>query len=52
METKNSKTEIFFSNMFSIMILKNEIVATILYVIGYKASKFKEDFDKKLNTDI
>lgn len=52
MEIKNSKIEAFFANLFSKIILKNEIVATILYVVGYKAGKFKESFDKKLNTDV
>lgn len=49
---ENSKLEAFFANLFSKIILKNDIVATILYVVGYKTSKFKETFDKKLNTDV
>ena len=48
-EPNSSKIEIFFSNLFSKIILTNEIVATILYVVGYKTGKYKEYIDKKLN---
>jgi hypothetical protein len=51
-EPNSSKIEIFFSNLFSKIILTNEIVATILYVVGYKTGKYKEYIDKKLNTDV
>lgn len=47
-----NKFEVFFSKLFPNIILKNEIVATILYNINNLMVKFKEKIDYKLNTDI
>lgn len=46
------KIEIYFSKMFSSIILKNNIVATILYVVKENLIIFKDKLDKTLNTDI
>ncbi len=47
-----NKIETYFSKAFSIIILKNTIVASILYVIKLKLVTFKIKIDKVLNTDI
>jgi hypothetical protein len=47
-----NKIEIFFSKLFANYILKNEIVATILYVVSKNMVEFKTKIDKTLNTDI
>jgi len=46
------KIEIYFSKMFSSIILKNNVVATILYVVKENLIIFKDKLDKTLNTDI
>jgi hypothetical protein len=42
----------FFSNLFPKLILKNKIVATIIYNIGLKFSDMKDKTDIITNTDI
>jgi len=49
---KNSRINIFFSKLFSPVILKNEIVSTVLYVVGVKIAKIKNTIDITLNNDI
>lgn len=46
------KFGIFFSKLFSSIILDNEIVATVLYRISLQLSEFKSKIDNTLNTDI
>lgn len=48
----NSKIGIFFSKLFSSIILENEIVSTILYNVSKQLSQFKTKIDNTLNTDI
>jgi hypothetical protein len=48
----NSKFETFFSKLFSQIILNNEIVATIIYVVSKKLQYQKNKIDNILNTDI
>ena len=50
MET--SKIEIFFTGLFPTIVLKNTIVATIIYNIGLKLNVFKTEIDNTINTDI
>lgn len=47
-----SNIEIFFSGMISKLILKNKIIATIVYNLGKLISIQKEKIDKSLNNDI
>lgn len=47
-----SKIQIFFSKLFSKIILENRIVATILYTVGKEVSSFKIKMEKTLDTDI
>lgn len=52
MDKKLSNIEIFFSKLFSQVILKNTIVATIIYIIGLKLKDFKSKADIIVNEDI
>jgi hypothetical protein len=47
-----NKIEIFFSKMFSTIILKNEIVSTILYNIMLQISDFDIKIKNRINKDI
>ncbi len=47
-----SKIEIFFSGLISRIILRNTIVATIIYNLGLLLTKTKSKIDNTLNTDI
>lgn len=47
-----NRIEIFFSKLFPNIILKNEIVSTILYNVNILLVEFKKKIDYKLNTDI
>jgi hypothetical protein len=49
---KISNIEIFFSKLFSPIILKNLIVSTILYNISKQLAQFKIKIDNTLNNDI
>jgi hypothetical protein len=49
---KTSKIRIFFSKLFSNIILKNQIVATVLYIVATKVQEYKEKQDFVLNEDI
>jgi len=46
------KIVIFFSKMFSNVILQNKIVATVLYNISNQLVVFKNKLDIQLNNDI
>lgn len=48
----NSKIFIFFSKLFSNKILENEIVSTVIYVIGKELEKFQTKINNTLNNDI
>lgn len=48
--SQNSKN--FFAIKFPKIILSNEIVATILFVVNEKISLIKDRIDNQLNTDI
>ena len=52
MNNQPSNIEIFFSKLFSSIILKNRIVATIIYNIGLKLKEFKSKADIQVNEDI
>lgn len=52
MRNKINKYELFFSNLFPQVILRNEIVSTIVYVVGVKLQILKDKIDKHLDTDI
>jgi len=47
-----NKVEIFFSKLFPIKILENEIVSTILYRVSQQFSQFKTKMNNILNNDI
>lgn len=47
-----TKVEIYFSQLFSKVILKNSIVATILYTVLKKIIVFKTKMENTLNNDI
>jgi hypothetical protein len=47
-----TKIEAFFSKFFSNIILKNKVVATVLYTIQQQIKTYKTTFDNNLNTDI
>lgn len=47
-----SKIEIFFSGLISKIILRNPIVATIIYNLGILLTETKTKIDNTLNTDI
>jgi hypothetical protein len=47
-----TKIEIFFSKLFPTIILKNEIVGTILKFVMLQFKEFDEKIKNKLNTDI
>lgn len=47
-----TRIAIFFSNLFSPTILKNNIVATTLYTISQKLVEFKNKMELTLNNDI
>ena len=46
------KITIFFSKLFSNIILQNKIVATVLYNISKQLVVFKNKLDVQLNNDI
>lgn len=48
----STKIEIYFSKMFATIILKNQIVATILFIVKEKLKNFKITIDNTLNNDI
>jgi hypothetical protein len=52
MERLIKPIQIFFSNLFPKLILKNRIVATIIYNIGVKFGQMKDESDILTNTDI
>lgn len=52
MEDSPSKIAIFFSKLFSTLILKNELVSTVLYSIVLQLEAFKEQLDADTNEDI
>ena len=52
MRNKNNNYELFFLNLFPRIILKNEVVATILHVVGLKMQAAKDKIDNHFNTDI
>ena len=45
----STKIEIYFSKMFATIILKNQIVATILFIVKEKLKNFKITIDNTLN---
>jgi hypothetical protein len=47
-----NKIQIFFSKLFAMIILKNEIVATIVYNIMLQITDFDKKMKNKLNKDI
>jgi hypothetical protein len=47
-----TKIEIFFSKLFPLIILKNEIVGTIVNVIMRQLKEYDQKIKNKLNTDI
>jgi len=51
-QNKMDKIVIFFSKMFSNVILQNKIVATVLYNISNQLVVFKNKLDIQLNNDI
>ena len=52
MNNQLSNIEIFFSKLFSPVILKNTIVDTIIYIIGLRLKDFKRKADIMVNEDI
>lgn len=48
----SNKTRNFFVAKFPSLILNNEIVATILYIVKEKIVRLKNKVDNQLNTDI
>ena len=48
----NEKIEIYFSKLFSNVILKNKIVSTILYIISQQIKEFDEKIKLTINEDI
>lgn len=48
----NEKIEIYFSKLFSNVILKNKIVSTILYTISQQIKEFDEKIKLTINEDI
>jgi hypothetical protein len=49
---KPSKIELFFTGLFPKIILRNNIVATIIFNLGLKFKEVKNNIDNSLNTDI
>ena len=47
-----TKIEIFFSNLFSPIILKNKIVATVLYKLSLQIKEINNKIDLIINDDI
>jgi hypothetical protein len=47
-----NKIQLFFSRLFPNIILKNRIVATIVYNTGIRLSQMKHELDTITNTDI
>jgi hypothetical protein len=47
-----TKIEIFFAKLFPLIILKNEIVGTIVNVIMRQLKEYDQKIKNKLNTDI
>lgn len=48
----DEKIEIYFSKLFSNVILKNKIVSTILYNISQQIKEFDEKIKLTINEDI
>lgn len=48
----DEKIEIYFSKLFSNVILKNKIVSTILYTISQQIKEFDEKIKLTINEDI
>jgi len=51
-DNKTSNIEIFFASLFPKIILKNEIIATIVYNISLRLTSIKKKIDNTTNTDI
>ena len=48
----SNRIQIYFSKLFSNIILKNRIVATVLYTISGQLAEFKKKMNITLNQDI
>lgn len=48
----NEKIEIYFSKLFSNVILKNKIVCTILYTLSQQLKEFDIKIKNTINEDI
>jgi hypothetical protein len=44
--------KIFFTNLFPIQILENEIIATIVFNLSEIIGEFQEKINNQINTDI
>jgi hypothetical protein len=52
MKNNLEQIQIYFTKLFTSIILKNEIVATIIYNISLQISDFDVKMKQKLNKDI